>query len=451
MLDHLPIRVVALVFSAALAPLAHAQTLSASTDHPAGLYTRGETVHFQIKADGDLPPITYDLKSNGAKSLKSGTLKLQDHAASLDFTPDAPGALLLELKAHPAGAPATAKDIKAAAGALICPSEIKPSTPRPDDFDAFWKSKLDDLAKIPANPQLKEVPNIRSGVTYYKITLDNINSTHVQGQLALPAEAAGKKFPALLIVQWAGVYGLDKNTVTSRAAQGFLALNIEAHDLPIDESPAFYKAQSDGPLKNYPGIGGDSRDTCYFLRMVLGCYQAAEYLAHRPDWDGKTLIVTGTSQGGMQTLITAGLHPKISAAAALVPAGCDLTAALAGDGGARDPGWPKPNIWTFVKSADPKKVLETFRYFDAVNFTPRIKCPILVGMGLIDTTCPPAGVYAACNQINSPTELVVLPKSEHQDHGGSQARFNQRLQAWLSELQKGNPAPIPAANTLDPK
>jgi cephalosporin-C deacetylase len=430
-----------------LPQLAPAQTLSATPDHPTGLYNRGETVRFQIQADADLPTLTYELKSNGLKSLQSGPLTLKDQAATFEFTPTSPGSLLLELKAKtPAG-----KDLKAAAGALVDPENIKPSAPRPEDFDTFWNAQLDALAKIPANPQLQEIPNVRSGITYYKITLDNIAHTHIQGQLARPAEGGeSKKFPALLIVQWAGVYALDKNTVTNRAAQGFLTLNIEPHDLPIDESPAFYKAQDAGPLHNYPSIGAESRDTSYFLRMYLACYRAAEYLASRPDWDGKTLIVTGTSMGGQQCLITAGLSPHITAATALVPAGCDLTGALAG----RDPGFPKPNLW-YGQPADPKKALDTARYFDVVNFAPRIHCPILVGMGLLDTTCPAVGIYAAINQLNpkTPRELVILPRSQHQEDHGSQSPFNKRNEAWLKALQKSDPAPIPPlpAKTPDAK
>ena len=170
------------------------------------------------------------------------------------------------------------------------------------------RQKLKELEAIPANPKLESVDIGRTNVAYWKITMDNIRGSHIHGQIARPAE--GKKFPALLIVQWAGVYGLQTNWVTDRAAEGWLALNIEPHDLPIDQPASFYKEQFDGPLKNYWAIGNDDRDTSYFLRMYLSCYRAVDYLASRPDWDGKTLVVMGDSQGGQQTLMIAGLHPK---------------------------------------------------------------------------------------------------------------------------------------------
>jgi cephalosporin-C deacetylase len=135
--------------------------------------------------------------------------------------------------------------------------------------------------------------------------------------------------------------------------------------------------------------------------------------------------------------MTGGLHPKITAALALVPAGCDM---LGPDVG-RKGGWPQwyDNAW----GRDPQKVHEASRYYDVANFASRIKCPVLVGLGLIDETCPPAGVFAAANQIKEPAEIVILPNSGHQDVGGSQAPFRKRRdEDWLPALQNGKPAPL---------
>jgi cephalosporin-C deacetylase-like acetyl esterase len=63
-------------------------------------------------------------------------------------------------------------------------------------------------------------------------------------------------------------------------------------------------------------------------------------------------------------------------------------------------------------------------------------------MGLIDQTCPPAGVYAALNQITSPKEVVLLPRGEHQDRNGAHAAYYARFGAWLSALRQGRSAPM---------
>ena len=67
-------------------------------------------------------------------------------------------------------------------------------------------------------------------------------------------------------------------------------------------------------MKNYQAIGRDDRDKNYFLQMYLADYRAIEYLASRPDWDGKTLVVMGISMGGQQSICAASLNPRVSAA-----------------------------------------------------------------------------------------------------------------------------------------
>ena len=134
--------------------------------------------------------------------------------------------------------------------------------------------------------------------------------------------------------------------------------------------------------------------------------------------------------------MTAGLHPKITAALASVPAGCDM---LGPDVG-RAPGWP---MWYYQTGGkDPKRVREASRYFDVANFTPRIKCPVLIGCGLIDETCPPEGILAAANQIRSPKELIILPIAGHQNENGSQAAYEKRCWSeWLPALCTGKAIP----------
>ncbi|HEY2828151.1 MAG TPA: acetylxylan esterase [Pirellulales bacterium] len=435
---HFPIRrIAALVSLYFAAGVCHAQDLLVTPDKPEGVYEIGEPIHWNIqwKGEGGVSEATYSIKENGKTDFAKGTVPITDGSGSLSGKLDEPGSLLVEIKITDGDS----KLHKALGGALIAPEKISPAASRPADFDAFWDGQLKKLAAIPPNPQVEHGESGKPKVDYWKITLDNIGDTHIQGQLARPKE--GEKFPALLIPQWAGVYPLQKSWATDRAAEGWLVLNIAAHDLPIDQPEAFYKDQFAGPLKDYWAMGNDDRDTSYFLRMYLSCYQAAQYLTSRPDWDGKTLVVSGTSQGGQQTLMLAGLYPKITAALALVPAGCDM---LGPDVG-RAPGWPA--WYSQTQGKDPEKVRQTARYFDVENFTPRIQCPVLVGMGLIDQVCPPAATFAALDQLQSPKEIIVLPQGEHQELHNSHRPYYQRWGAWMEQLRRGMPAPIKTSRT----
>lgn len=405
-----------------------AQRVTVTPDHPNGVYHVGQTVHWHIQWDGGATApvaVAYVLKKGGLTEVRKDSLSLQNGSADLAYRMDGPGTALLEVR--PSGNGGGQRTLS---GVVTDPDRIQPSAPRPPDFDEFWAAKVRELQAVPPDPQLESADSAKPGVSYWKITLNNIRGTHIHGQLARPAE--GGKLPALLIVQWAGVYRLQKAWAVDRASEGWLVLNIQAHDLPIDEPESFYRDQSNGPLKDYPAIGNESRDTSYFLRMYLSCYRAADYLAHRPDWDGKTLAVMGGSQGGLQALMTAGLYRKITAAMAEVPAGCDMLGPEVG----RSPGWP---MWYWQTSGkDAQKVRDTSRYFDVVNFASRIRCPVLVGIGLIDETCPPAGVLAATNLIKSPKEVILLPRGAHQDENNSHQAYGSRLwSAWLPALRQG--------------
>ncbi len=424
-------------------------TVTVTAEKPGAVYQTHEKIVWDVQVSGDgaapLQEAAYVLKQGGATVIGQGTLHFEQGRATLATELNEPGTVLAEVTVP------GQKEIRALGGAAVEPGKIGRSAPCPEDFDAFWQAKVAELRAGPENPVLEPADSGRPGVDYWKVTLDNIRGTHIHGQLARPS--GGRKAPALLILQPAGVYPLQKSWATDRAAEGWLVLNIEAHDLPIDAPPAFYDEQKKGPLNNYPSIGREDREQSYFLRMFLACVRAVDYLSERPDWDGQTLVATGSSQGGLQSFVSAGLNPKVTEIMVLVPAGCDHTGALAG----RRPGWP-----FHLNHVEPAQAaqLQTLGYFDAVNFAARVRCPALIGLGLIDETSPPTGVFAAVNQLRGPREVVVMPNSNHAGTGGTQAPYLTRealgraaLLATGTPDVKGNPdggltidpAPGPAA------
>ena len=76
-----------------------------------------------------------------------------------------------------------------------------------------------------------------------------------------------------------------------------------------------------------------------------------------------------------------------------------------------------------------ERMLETLRYFDAVNFAPRIKCPMVVGIAMEDEVCPPETSYAAYRQLGGERELWLFPESGH----GNAHEYPGRERAWLED------------------
>jgi len=397
-----------------------------------GIYAPNETIEWKLdRKDTDKVPdkVPYVVKSNFNGELKKGELDFTNGPATVDASYGEPGAVEVQIQLQGEKAWTTV------AGALVDPKNIKPDMPPPDDFDSFWAEKLKQVDAIPLNAQVTPVDSEKDGIEYEKVVLDNINGTHVYAQVAKPKKEG--KFPALLILQYAGVYGLPKTNVTNRAAMGYLAMNVMPHDIPFDEKPEFYKKQNEGPLKGYIAIGNTDKDKSYFLRMYLGDIQAVRYLQSREDWDGKVLILNGGSQGGQQSLAVAGLLPDVVTGMVVsVPAGCDVTGVLNGrsSGFPYWAGWGEPN----------KAKIEVGRYFDGMNFAHHIKCPALVGFGLLDETSPAVGVLSAINVMQGPVEAYPMLNSPHQNVGGAQNEFQKYAETILKAGVTGQPLPVKA-------
>jgi cephalosporin-C deacetylase len=299
------------------------------------------------------------------------------------------------------------------------------------DFDEFWDRKLEELAAVPLNAVLTRGQSDQPGVEYATVRLDHLHGARVYGQVARPAGDAPR--PALVIYQWASPpYPLERSWVTARAAEGWLALNIQPHDLPADLPQAFYDALP-AIIRNYQTLGQHSREESYFLRMYLAAHRAVQYLASRPDWDGQVMVVTGISMGGQQSFAAAALHSAVTHLVVHVPAGADVHAALHG----RAPSYPH---WDVSRP----EVAEAAAYFDVVHLAPRITARSLVSMGFIDELTTPTGIWAAFNGLAGPGEVVPLADAAHNHLATAQQQhpYTRRAAEWLDDLVHGRePAP----------
>jgi len=404
--------------------------------HASGIYDVGETVGWTVTPGSTPPTYAYKwtIRRNNAVVLKEGTLDLSSGQATLEVVSDQPAMLYVAIDAIAALSPGTAASTGGgsgfvggnagrntgfyAAGAAVAPTKIGLATPRPADFDAFWDAKLAAQARLPIKAALTPVETDVPGVELHMFELDALGSrTH--GYVAKPARDG--KFPALIQLQYAGVYALTSRAATGRAAEGWLMINVDSHDkLPSDPSGSVPRA--------YQAVGNRDRETSYFLNMYLRDSRALDYLLTRPDWDGKTIVLTGGSMGGQQSLVLAGLRPeKISAVLVCVPAGADTNGDLHGRK-AGYPNWPSDN----------PDVMKTALYFDAVNFASRIKAPVMAGIGFIDTISPPAGIWTALNQIPGPVEALPMIESEHDNLTPDKARVcTARTNEVLDQLVRG--------------
>ena len=382
--------------------------IKASTDHPDAQYKVGEKVTFTVSLAGKAPStpteLEWKLTLDGAKILKQGTLTLKDGNATVEGTLGYPG--VLQLKVTPT------KDLATLgiglAGAAIDPYKIEPTAKLPKDFKEFWDAQTAGLSLIALDPKITPVDQPNPNIELYEVSFANIDGRRSHGYLAKPKGATS--LPIMISQPGMGVHpnGLKESRwVIANAALGFLALDMSAHDMPLERT-----AEDEAKWKNYMGypyIGSDDRMTYYYRHVFTGMARGIDYMTSRPEWNQKAIISVGASQGGGLALIAAALDPRITAVVSIVPALGEHTGPLYG----RPDAAPTNLIMGRDKKTPDPKIIAATAYYDTVNFARFVKVPVLMSGGLIDPACPPSTVLSIYNSLTCPKQLDLAPLIGH--------------------------------------
>jgi cephalosporin-C deacetylase len=287
----------------------------------------------------------------------------------------------------------------------------------PDDFDQFWAGVLGELAAIPLDARVESDP-LRSteSVNVHQVTYRSLDGLDIFCWYAVPTEGEGP-FPAIL-----NLPGYKSEPALRRdwGPKGVVALSVAVRGkLP--------SSQDFNP--GYPGLlthGVESRDTYSYRGVIADCVRGVDFLLSRPEVDSERIYCAGSSQGGGLTLITSALRPEIKAGVSGYPFLCCYPESMQM---LRSYPYDELSCYARTHPDHTDQMLETLRYFDAVNFAPRIKCPMVVGIAMEDEVCPPETSYAAYRLLGGESELWLFPDSGH----GNAHDYPAREAAWLED------------------
>lgn len=378
------------------------------TDRPDALYEKGEAIKFNVTLteNGKVfmgQKMKYTLICDGMDT-KYGSVETTEEPSIIEGRMDSPGFALLNVYCNFING----KGASGLCGAGVEPLKIKAVVKEPDDFDKFWDDQKAELAKVPMNPKLEPVdlPSSEKGkVECFDIKVDCTGGMPVSGYFSRPLNAEKGSLPIIITYHGAGVQSSFKTY--NYASQGMLALDLNAHGIENGKPAEFYKELSEGKLRDYICLNINDREKAYVRGMVLRIIRSLEFMKAQPEWNGKTLVVSGVSQGGGQALIAAGVDSQVTLCVADVPALCDHCGLFEN----QQSGWPG-----FIKIKDGKlnpDVIRTVPYFDAALFAKKIKAETIVSVGFLDNLCPPTSVYAAYNNISSKKEILNNPAYGH--------------------------------------
>jgi len=294
------------------------------------------------------------------------------------------------------------------------PDHVTRAPNLPRDFDRFWRARLADLAKVPPETSITPRPDLSTtSVSASLVEMRSYRGVRIRGWLTVPKSKG--PFPGMLMVPG---YGSEMQPATGVDYAVVLALNIRGHgNSKQDLDPG------DGEYM-YIGLGPDPADYVY-AGAYMDCIRGVDVLCSQPSVDAGRIAVTGGSQGGGLTFAAAALDSRITACAADVP--------WLGD-------WPDyattapwsieefPKLLAKRHDLTMDSILRFLSYFDTMNLADRIKCPVLVSMGLRDDVCPPRIVLCTYNQIRALKEIRSYPDG---DHGGGSEVHDAIRDAWL--------------------
>lgn len=380
-------------------------TVTVTPDHKDWNYKVGEKATFTVNVlrsgtliDGAV--IDYEAGPEMYPDTKKKSVTLKDGTMRWTGTMKKAGFYRLKVTAHVGG-----KDYEGLCTAAFSPEQLQPTTENPSDFDTFWSSTLAEARGVALEPTRRLLPErCTDQVNVYEVSFQNLRwNSRTYGILCVPTKPG--KYPALLRVPGAGVRPYQGDVWT--AAQGAITLEIGIHGVPVTMEQKVYDNLMEGALNCYWEANMDSRDRSYYKRVIVGAVRAIDYIASLDEWNGTSLGVTGSSQGGFLSLACAALDKRVTFYGAVHAALCDHTASLKGVAC----GWPH-YFYYDVKHADAKKI-ETSRYYDGVNFARRTQCPGWFSFGYNDEVVPPTTAYATYNTVTAPKELHVYQLTGH--------------------------------------
>jgi cephalosporin-C deacetylase len=279
------------------------------------------------------------------------------------------------------------------------------TTTRPSDFDEFWDRILAELAALPLNPRVEYLP-LRStdDVETYEVTYDSLAGVRIACWYCLPRRRSG---PLPAIVHVPG-YVSEPLMPKATALKGYAALSVAPRG----------KLRSNSQFNpGYPGLLTHNivdRNTYSYRGFYADAARAIDFLLDRPEVDPTRIGVTGSSQGGALTIVTAALRREVACAAAGAPYLCGFL-----DAARLTHSYPYEEINEYLRLHPDREepVRETLMYFDGINFAPQITCPMIVNIGLHDDVCPPETGFAVYRAIGSAEKKLYTYQNCMHDAG----------------------------------
>ena len=285
----------------------------------------------------------------------------------------------------------------------IKPGDIRSQFAKPADFDSFWQSAKEELAKVDPQFKVTEMPDSsKDGRRVFLVEMKSLGNLTVRGWLTEPVTINRRKKFAVLLglpgyqVALKPMFGTDPDIA-------IFTLNIRGSGNSRDVI--------DVRRENYILLDIENKNRYVLRGALMDCVRAVDFIYSRPELRHDNIIAAGGSLGGFLAVAASGIDKRINFCSAANPILCDVRNLV------NEVNWPFIDIRKYVYTRPGLtmgKVLDNMDYFDGKNFATNLQVPTLVGLGLVDNIAPPNNVYALYNNIPSQKHMIVFKDLGHE-------------------------------------
>lgn len=265
------------------------------------------------------------------------------------------------------------------------------------DLRAFWDEALAELAGVDPQYNMEPMPDMSGKLRkVYLASMRSLGGDTICGYVAIPVEKG--TYPVHIYYNG---YGSEPWCVDADSNSEWIDFVIFTRGQGLCK-----KCNKYGDWITF-GVGDPHG--FYYRGAFMDVVRAIDFIYQLPQTDRDNIFAEGGSQGGAFTLVSAALDNRVAAIAPYIPFLSDY-----------------PDYFNIVHwPADPVKgaaaqagvaddaMYKMLSYFDIKNLARWIQCPVLMGVGLQDETCPPHTNFSSYNLIDSPKEFVIYPDKGH--------------------------------------
>lgn len=288
---------------------------------------------------------------------------------------------------------------------------------KPADFDAYWKSIDDELARFPIAAEAKRAPQHDTEFcTGYDVELTSIGPYRIFGFLSIPNGSG--PFPALLTMPR---YGSVNGPAHWNDRERYVCLTICHRGQRLADKPF---------AASYPGLltlGIDDPASYIYRDIVADCIRGLEYLLSLDVVDPSYVAIAGDDLGVLTAARRPGTVSAIHLASVMFHRAMDVRE--------RTDIYPIEEINDEIRLSPEREeaIGRTLSYFDPQFHAPEIAASVLVAAGDNNAVNGPEWLAGLVGAFGGETTVYQLTHEGQRDHDA--------MEAWMAGVQGVEPRP----------